>query len=421
MSNTGLSPRENRRNFILGATQSGLWGLGLTFSSINTVIPMFLKKLGASDVEIGLIPTLANLGFTLPSILSAPIVERVKSLKKFITIVTWIERAPYLFLAILAFTLAKHNPILTIYLSLVFVGIGNFGTGFIMPAWMDFIARIIPVTSRGKFTALGNGLGGLLGIAGSMMVGKILNSHPFPTNFGLCFTITIAILIMAYVVLLFMKEAPNKKDQRREKINYSYDIAKILRSDRHFRNYVLARFIVSFGSMGLAFYTVYAVGRFSLSDEYIGTFTMFFVGGQPLANIIWGPLADKTGHRNVLLGGIFCNLLGNLIAIITPSVYPIYLVFALSGAMNSSFMISGLPIILEFAPPDRRPTYIGINNMIISPALALSPLIGGIVAENFGYQYVFRISLIANIIGLTILYLGVIDPRKRQIHTEIEG
>ena len=89
--------------------------------------------------------------------------------------------------------------------------------------------------------------------------------------------------------------------------------------------------------------------------------------------------------------------------------------------MNSSFMISGLPIILEFAPPDRRPTYIGINNMLISPALALSPLIGGIVAENFGYQYVFRISLIANIIGLTILYLGVIDPRKRQIHTEVEG
>jgi len=57
--------------------------------------------------------------------------------------------------------------------------------------------------------------------------------------------------------------------------------------------------------------------------------------------------------------------------------------------MNSSFMISGLPIILEFAPPDRRPTYIGINNMLIS--------------------------------SLTILYLGVIDPRKRQIHTEIEG
>lgn len=414
MSNKELSPKESKLNFILGFTQTGLWGLALTFSSATTVVPMFLKKLGASDVEIGLIPTLMNLGFTLPSILSAPIVERVRSLKKFIATVTWAERSPYPLLAILAFTLASSNPILTIYLSLIAIGIGYFGTGFIMPAWMDFVARIIPVTSRGKYIALGNGLGGILGIAGSVMVGRILDSYPFPKNFGLCFAITISILLVAYIILLFMKEPPNENIQKREKVNYFYEISKILKSDEHFRNYILSRFITSFGVMGLAFYTVYAVSRFSLSDEYIGTFTMFFVGGQPLANLIWGPLADKTGHRNVLLGGIFCNLLGNLITLISPVVYPLYLVFALSGAMNSAFMISGLSIILEFAPSDRRPTYIGINNILISPALALSPLIGGIIAENFGYHYVFLISLIANIIGLIILYFGVVDPRKRQ-------
>lgn len=392
----------------------GLWGLALTFSSVATVVPMFLKKLGASDIEIGLIPTLMNLGFTLPSIFSAPIVERVRSLKKFILIVTWIERLPYLFLAILALTLGDSRPYLTIYISLIIIGIGYSGTGFIMPAWMDFTARIIPVTSRGKYIAIGNGLGGVLGIAGSIMVGRILDSYPFPKNFAICFSITISILLVAYIIMALMKEPPNEHVERKEKVQYIQEITKILRSDRHFRNYILARFIVSFGTMGIAFYTVYAVSRFSLSDEYIGTFTMFLVGGQPLANLIWGPLADKTGHRNVLLGGIFCNLLSNLIALTTPIVYPFYAAFALSGAMNSAFMISGLPIILEFAPPDRRPTYIGINNILISPALALSPLIGGIIAENFGYHYVFLVSLIANAIGLSILYLSVVDPRKRQ-------
>ncbi len=411
-----LSTRQYRRNFILGATQSGLWGLALTFASTATVIPMFLKKLGASDVQIGLIPTLVNLGFTFPSIFSAPIVERVNSVKKFVATVTCLERSPYPFLSLLAFTLAKSNPQLTIYLSLIFLAIGYFGTGFIMPGWMDFVARIIPVTSRGKFIALGNGLGGVLGIGGSILVSEILSKYPFPQNFGICFVITMIILLIAYVILLCIKEPKIEKKNENRKTNYTKEITKILKENRYFRNYILARFLVSFGVMGLAFYTVHAVSKFSLPDRYIGTFTMFFVGAQPLANLLWGPLADRTGHKNVLLGGVICNLLGNLIALISPIPTPFYLVFALSGAMNSAFMISGLPIILEFAPPDRRPTFIGINNILISPALALSPLIGGFIAKNFGYPIVFLVSLMANILGLSVLFFGVTDPRKKNSH-----
>jgi MFS family permease len=224
------------------------------------------------------------------------------------------------------------------------------------------------------------------------------------------------ILLVAYVILLCIKEPHIEEKREDKKVSYMKEIPRILRDNTYFRNYILARFFVSFGVMGLAFYTVHAVGKFSLSDRFIGTFTMFFVGAQPLANLLWGPLADKTGHKNVLLGGVTCNLIGNLIALISPIATPFYLVFALSGAMNSAFMISGLPIILEFAPPDRRPTFIGINNVLISPALALSPLIGGFIAKSSGYPTVFLVSLIANIIGLSVLYFGVTDPRKKNLY-----
>ena len=408
-----FSERQNKINFTLGFIQSGLWGLAMTFSSITTVIPTFLKKLGASNLEIGLIPSLVNLGFTFPSILSAPIVERANSVKKFIITVTWIERLPYLFLALLSFFIAFSNPRLTIYTALALIGIANFGTGFIMPGWMDFVARIIPTTSRGKFIAMGNGLGGILGIIGANIVGRILGKYPFPQNFGICFSATMIILVVAYTILLFIKEPKYIKSNENNSKNYSPEISKILNKDRDFRNYVLARTILSFGSIGIAFYTVYAVSRFSLSDSYVGIFTMFLVGAQPLANILWGPLADRIGHKYVLLGGVFCNLLGNLIALLSKSVTPLYLAFALSGATYSAFMISGLQIILEFAPPERRPTYIGINNVIISPFLALSPILGGYIADRYGYLLVFTVSLIANAIGLAILYKSVEDPRKR--------
>jgi MFS family permease len=409
----GLSERQNKINFTLGFIQSGLWGLALTFSSITTVIPAFLQKLGASNIEIGLIPSLVNLGFTFPSILSAPIVERTGSVKRFVITVTWIERIPYLFLALLSFFVAFSNPRLSIYTALALIGIANFGTGFIMPGWMDFVARIIPITSRGKFIAMGNGLGGILGIAGANMVGRILNIYPFPKNFGICFSSTMVILIVAYVILLFIKEPDYEKSNRENSSNYFPEVPKIIRGDRNFKNYVLARIILSFGGIGIAFYTVYAVSRFSLSDSVVGLFTMFLVGAQPLANILWGPLADRIGHKYVLLGGVTCNLLGNLVVLITKSPALLYLAFALSGATNSAFMISGLQIILEIAPPERRPTYIGINNVLMSPFLAISPILGGYIADRCGYLFVFAISFIANVLGLFILFKMVEDPRGR--------
>ncbi|MGB9682862.1 MAG: MFS transporter [bacterium] len=386
---SSLSERQNKINFILGFTQSGLWGLALTFSSITTVIPAFLQKLGASNIEIGLIPSLVNLGFTFPSILSAPIVERTNSVKRFVITVTWLERLPYLFLAILSFSIGLSNPRLAIYTTLALIGMANFGTGFIMPGWMDFVARIIPITSRGKFIAIGNGLGGVLGIVGAEMVGRILNIYPFPKNFSLCFSITMIILIVAYLVLLFIKEPSHERSNRNNYRNYFPEIPKIIKKDRNFKNYVLARIILSFGGIGIAFYTVYAVSRFSLPDSVIGVFTMFLVGAQPLANILWGPLADRVGHKYVLLGGVTCNLLGNLLVLVTRSPTLLYLAFALSGATNSAFMISGLQIILEIAPSERRPTYIGINNVLISPFLAISPILGGYIADKYGYLLVF--------------------------------
>ena len=54
-----------RWNFISLMTDYGLYGLGMTFASVSTILPAFAERLGASNLMIGMIPAAMTLGFTL--------------------------------------------------------------------------------------------------------------------------------------------------------------------------------------------------------------------------------------------------------------------------------------------------------------------------------------------------------------------
>lgn len=47
-----------KKNFVFNLLDGGIFSFGLSFVSIVTVIPVFVKHYGGSDIEIGLIPVL---------------------------------------------------------------------------------------------------------------------------------------------------------------------------------------------------------------------------------------------------------------------------------------------------------------------------------------------------------------------------
>ncbi|HUG33338.1 MAG TPA: MFS transporter, partial [Anaerolineales bacterium] len=59
-----------------------------------------------------------------------------------------------------------------------------------------------------------------------------------------------------------------------------------------------------------------------------------------------------------------------------------------------------------------RPFYIGLAQTLTAPATILAPLIGGWVADSFGFIPTFMISTILSVVMILILWLIVKDPRK---------
>jgi MFS family permease len=79
-------------------------------------------------------------------------------------------------------------------------------------------------------------------------------------------------------------------------------------------------------------------------------------------------------------------------------------------------MVSRLTIIAEICLEDDRSTYIALANLITAP-FVLSGLLGGWIANNFGYNAVFIIAGMFAITALIWLILMVKEPRELQIVT----
>jgi MFS family permease len=101
-----------------------------------------------------------------------------------------------------------------------------------------------------------------------------------------------------------------------------------------------------------------------------------------------------------------------LIALTARSVGVYYAVFALLGAANAGFIVSDLSIAMEFGPEAQRPTYIGLARTLSAPFLFIAPLIGGAVAQVWGYAWMFVLALVLTLASLVLLRFCVAEPRS---------
>jgi MFS family permease len=107
-------------------------------------------------------------------------------------------------------------------------------------------------------------------------------------------------------------------------------------------------------------------------------------------------------------------LLANVVAVSAPSLHVFILVFLLQGVQLAAANVSGLNVLLEFAPnPAARPTYVGLGTTLMTPVAFGAPLLAGLLADVLGFQAVF-VTAGVGALGSAALLLGrVREPRHR--------
>jgi MFS family permease len=141
-------------------------------------------------------------------------------------------------------------------------------------------------------------------------------------------------------------------------------------------------------------------------------FTTLLFLGQMVGNTALGWLADRHGHRLVIMLGLGATLVGNLIALAAPTLGAFGAVFVMMGIQMAALNVSNLNVMLEFAPePSEQPTYVGLGTTLVAPIAFGAPLAAGLLADGLGFLAVFAVAAVAVAVALALLIARVRDPR----------
>jgi MFS family permease len=409
-----IARRHKRHNVLALGADLGLFMVGLSFASQSTLLPAFAAYLGAPNVVIGGIPAVMTAGWFLPALFVAGHTEALA--RKLPFVLRWAvwERVPLLVLGLVAFFLADSVPALAqavmLFLLFVMTGVG----GVLMPAWMDIVGRSIPTTLRGRFFAGANVLGSAGGLLGGLATTYILAALPPPAGYGACFLVGFVFMALSFVALSTVREQPAEMPAAETPSLGSYlgRIPGLLRRDRNLSWFLVARGCAAFGMMAGGFYTVYALRAWQAPAWEVGIFTTVLLVGQTIGNLALGWLADRAGHRLVIVLGVAATVAANALALTAPSVAVFTAVFALSGVQVAALNVSWLSVLLEFAPVvHERPTYVGIGNSSFAPAAFAAPVLAGVMADRVGFPAVFVAAGVFGVLALVVLIARVRDPR----------
>ncbi|HEX5691037.1 MAG TPA: MFS transporter, partial [Roseiflexaceae bacterium] len=330
--------------------------------------------------------------------------------KPMIMLATLGERLPFLVLGLLLLFQPGLPPATLLAIFFALYAVQTFSGGVAMTAWQDFIARLIPSRRWGTFFGLNFGLGGVLGVAGAAVATATLASQPFPQNFGILALICFSAQVVSYCFLSSTIEPPQPAAPRQPMGAFLGSIGPLLGRNAMFRRYLFCRGAIALGLTGHSFLTAAAIERFNSSAADIGLFTAVLLGMQAAAHLGLGALADRWGHKQVLELSTAMGLLALLLAYLAPTVSWFLPIFALVGAAQAGYQLSGFTLVFSFSSPSERPAYIGVSNTELMPVAALGPLLAGWLAEVTSYGALFIALMSVGVIGLLGLHWRVAAP-----------
>lgn len=405
--------KDLNHNFLVNIIDGAFFGWGVGFTSYTTIIPLFVSTLTSSAMLIGLIPAIHNMGWQLPQLLLAKRISKMERVRPYVIRATIHERLPIVGLGVVALLLPLIGSKIALILTFVLLIWQGLGSGFTANAWQIMISKVIPGNILATFFGAQSAAANLFASLGAYLAGLLLVTLKPPFDFASCFFITGGLYLISWFFLSSTREQPRiiPSEQLTPQPLW-HDIKRILKQDKSFTNFLISRFFSQFGLMATAFYAVYAVNNLKVSSVQVGLMTSVLLITQVVMNPLLGRLSDKWSRKWVLVLGTLSAAASAILASVSENPELFYLVFVLTGVSATAFWTIGMTISLEFGDESQRPTYVGMANTLISPATILAPLLGGLLADSFGYPVTFITSAVLALISSLILIALVKDPRS---------
>ncbi|MCP4006922.1 MAG: MFS transporter [bacterium] len=293
----------------------------------------------------------------------------------------------------------------------IFLGLFGFFMGMQGVIFNFLMGKVIPIERRGVLSGLRGALAGLTAAAVGAYGGFLVENNALGNGYAATFLVAFALTSCGLAMLVFIREPESPTVLDRSGVGSRIaEIPALLRGDRNFTYYFIARALASTGRMAVPFYILFARSEFSGTE--LGAFSAAFILSQSGASLGWGLIADRTGFRFVFIAAMIFWVSSTLLLLADQSFGAVMLVFSLLGIGLGGWMMASQNLVLEFGEREHLPLRIAVANSTSEALGAIGVVTGGALAAAYSYQHVFWVAIGFKLLALAFISTLVREPRR---------
>jgi len=375
--------------------------LAITVAEPSTVLPLMVHHFSQSAFLVGLYASLLRGGAIVIQLYASFHAQSYKRVIPYLRKVFFFRFLAWFSIGLFIYLIGDSNKSLTVGL----IGVGlfffSFTAGFGAIYFKELQAKLFSKKNRGKTMANRNIAGSVASIISGGVTGYVLSNFEAPLNYAYLFMISSAIMAIGFAIFGTIEEPIKENISKKEKSfrEFIKNANKILKQDRRLRVQTLAVFL-SFGYMfAMPFVILKANSSFELTGWMLGGFiTIQMIGSIIGSSLLWRRISN---YELMLSLAFALSILPFIIAFFANSVYDYAAIFLLFGIAIDGFNISGMNLIIEIAPEDKRPIYTALQTNLSSIGLFM-PIMGAAVLHTLGYNTLYLITVTILSAGLFV-------------------
>jgi EmrB/QacA subfamily drug resistance transporter len=165
----------------------------------------------------------------------------------------------------------------------------------------------------------------------------------------------------------------------------------------------IGSFLIPFMGSSLSLALPLIQNELSVSILILGWIPTAFTLANAALVIPFGRLADIHGRKKVFTAGFLVYTLASFLAIFSSSGIILVFFSFLQGVGCAMIFATGIALLISIFPLEKRGQVLGINLAAVYLGLFMGPLLGGFLAQTFGWKSIFFINVPIGLFSLALI------------------
>ena len=398
-----MQKQDNPANNYKNVAHAFFLSLAITIAEPSTVLPLIIEHFSESALVVGVFVSLLRGGAILTQLYAAFHAQSYKKVLPYLKKVFFFRWLAWFSIGLSIFFIGDSNKTLTLF----FIGLGLFGfslsAGFGSIYFKELQAKLFSKTYRGKTMANRQVAGSIASIISGGVAGYVLSNFEAPLNYAYLFIVSSFIMGIGFFIFTTIDDEPSKENVQVKEKNFGLFIKnalKTLKGDKRLQQQTLAIFLSFSCYLSIPFVILEAKDFVAITGWVLGGFIMVqMLGSITGSSLLWRKISN---YEQMLSLSFVFMIAAFTTALFAENAYIYALIFFLYGIALDGFGNSGMNLIIEIAPEEKRPIYTAVQTNISSIGLFF-PILGGLLLKSFGsYMLIYILTILLLCIGLVI-------------------